>query len=157
MPDPLAGFTYRGPLRMTVSGLWLLVKHPFVWGAPAVGWAFAQILLLLMVRHPMTFLVSVIQFVLLIGAGWIGWQRPWLFGLVAAMAGLFAYLGLVLVVGTQIDPADQEGWAVIAVGVVTGLGLLQPVIGAVAGFYGGYLRRRMQAPVPVKSSGRRSR
>jgi len=157
MPDPLAGFTYRGPLRMTVSGLWLLAKHPFVWGAPAVGWAFAQILLLLMVRHPMTFLVSVIQFVLLIGAGWIGWQRPWLFGLVAAMAALFAYLGLVLVVGTQIDPADQEGWAVIAVGVVTGLGLLQPVIGAVAGFYGGYLRRRMQAPVPVKSSGRRSR
>jgi len=157
MPDPLARFTYRGPLRLMVSGLWLLAKHPFVWGAPALGWAFAQILLLLLVRHPLTFLVSVVQFVLLIGAGWIGWQRPWLFGMVGAMVGLFAYLGLVLVIGTQLAPADQSGWTAIAIGVIAGLGLIQPFIGAVAGFYGGYLRRRMQAPMPVKSSGRRSR
>ena len=157
MPDPLAGFTYGGPLRLTVSGFWLLAKHPFVWGAPAVGWALAQILLLLLARHPLTFLVSVVQFVLLIGAGWIGWQRPWLFGMVGAMVGLVAYLGLVLVIGTQLAPADQKGWTVIAVGVITGLGLIQPFIGAVAGFYGGYLRRRMQPPIPVKSTGRRSR
>jgi hypothetical protein len=135
--------------------LWLLARGPFIWGAPAMGWALAQIMLLLTGRHPIAFALSVIQFALLIAAGWIGWQRPWLFGLAAALGGLFAYVGLVAVIG--LSPGVPEGWTPLAVSIIAGLGLFQPVIGAVAGFYGGYLRRRMQPPVPTKTANRRSR
>src|SRR5439155_344560 len=77
-------FTYGGPARPLVAVLWLLVHHPITWLVPALIW---------MVAWPFTLtggtvalVASVAQYTALIAAGWIGWQRPWLFGVAAVLA-----------------------------------------------------------------------
>lgn len=149
--DPLAGFEYAGPARPIVAALWLLARHPAYWLGPALIW---------MVAWPFTLgggtnalIGSVAQYVSLIGAGWVGWQRPWLFAVAGVLVGWGAVAWYFVLYGTRsglISP-DQ---ALVALATQTAL---QLVVGFVAGWYGGYLRRRLadQRPRPTAARAKR--
>jgi hypothetical protein len=150
-PDPLAGFGFTGPLRGVVASFYLLGRHPLNWVAPGLIWALAR---LVTDNSLIGVFASLISFGALIGAGWIGWQRPWLFGLAASIVGMliFAGIGTVLLAGRPNVPFT---------GGQLFLGLLyqegfQPFFGALAGWYGGYLRRRIAA-TPAQARGSRRR
>ena len=152
-PDPLAGFTYTGPLRGLVSGLYLLARNPRAWVVPAVIWTVAELMFRLGIPDAVfATIASLVAFGALIAAGWIGWQRPWAFGLAAAVLGVSMFTGIL---GTAAVLARVPG----ASGAYIGLAsqeLLQLAFGALAGWYGGYLRRRLaSAPSQVRSTRRR--
>lgn len=172
-PDPLADFTYRGPLRGVAAGLYVLALNPRGWLLPGILWAVAQtasyINLLIAASYSSQFggappSYSLIEIVGLLGtvfaavaAGWIGWQRPWLFGLAAAIAGTLIQA---TVLGLLIDPVPVEGATFSSVFVaitVNQVLQLQWALGALIGWYGGYLRRRMTVTAPGARDGRRRR
>jgi hypothetical protein len=176
--DPMRGFSYDGPLPGVVSGLWLLARNPLPWILGGALWAAGQL-------FRTDSLVGVValfaSFAGLIGAGWLGWQRPWLFGLAAGIVGwlvlLGAYFGLSAALPTATGTATptptpsaqvasasplpsasvaessaaptpapsgepaEPGAASVMVALATEL-LFQGGLGAFAGWYGGYLRRR---------------
>ena len=149
--DPLAGFTYAGPARPLVAVLWLLARHPIMWLVPALIW---------MVAWPFTLaggtvalVASVAQYTALIAAGWIGWQRPWLFGVAAVLVGWGAVAWFFVQYGTR-SGLLSPNQVLVALASQTAL---QLVVGFVAGWYGGYLRRRLadQRPRPAAARGRR--
>ena len=158
--DPLRGFTYTGRFPGIVSGAWLLLRHPLSWGAAAAGWALMQFVILDMTALDpeargslVSLTLTLAQYGLFIAAGWFGWWRPWLFGTAAGVAGS-AILGVI--VGLR---AFQTGEGIesvpLAVAItMTTWGLLFGLIGAFAGFYGGYLRRRTASPAPTKGKRR---
>jgi hypothetical protein len=158
--DPLAGFTYSGPLRGIVAGLYLLARNPLAWVAPGVIWLLAG--LLPQSDSTIALIASVGQYIALIGAGWIGWQRPWLFGVAAVSLGWAALAGTILfrfatnpqVFATPSGAIPSGGDVALALGTQT---LMQLLVGFVAGWYGGYLRRRLadQRPRPSATRARR--
>lgn len=158
--DPLAGFAYRGRFRGLVAGAWLLVRHPLPWGVSAAGWAVLQFVLIQIGEASeagsatlVTFAITLGQYGLLIAAGWIGWQRPWLFG---AMAGLMGTVLLGLIAGLNaFANGDSFSVVAVAVGVSATYGAVYGFIGAFAGFYGGYLRRRMASQSATTAKGKR--
>ena len=151
-PDPLTGFTYQGPLRGLVAGFYLLGQHPVPWIGMGTVWAVGR---LVTTSTLVGLVASLVSFGALIAAGWIGWQRPWLFGLMGSIFGilLFALIRSALIAGfTSADP-----FAEFVAAILVETAGFQPLFGVVAGWYGGYLRRRM-ATVPRKgSSGRGQR
>jgi hypothetical protein len=172
-PDPLATFTYNGPLRGVVAGLYVLAFNPRGWLLPAIGWAAAQMLsyvnLLTAAAYAGQFPntappnYGLIEIVGLLGtvftvvaAGWIGWQKPWLFGLAASIAGtLIQATILALLIDPVPLPGATFGSIFIAITVNQVL-QLQWALGALIGWYGGYLRRRMTV-APDAGQGRRRR
>ena len=151
-PDPLAGFTYTGRLRGLVSGLYLLARNPRAWVVPAVIWAVAELMFRLGIPDPLFGTVaSLVAFGALIAAGWIGWQRPWAFGLAAAVLGVTLFTGIL---GTAAVLARVPGANAAYVGLAS-QELLQLAFGALAGWYGGYLRRRLAAAPSRAQSNRR--
>jgi hypothetical protein len=151
--DPLRGFTYTGRFRATVSAAWLLAHHPLAWGVAGAGWSILQLALLVTARQNLVaFGITLGQYALLIGAGWFGWWRPWLFGLAAGVFGVILHA---LIAGLVTVQSGEDFAAALAVtGSLLALVLLYGLVGAFAGFYGGYLRRRMAAPVPTKGKRR---
>ena len=150
--DPLAGLTYQGRFRRIVAGAWLLAHHPLAWGVAAAGWALLQWVLLAMAQISgnrqslWAFGITLGQYALLIGAGWVGWWRPWLFGAAAGVGGATIH---VLIVAAQdiVGGVHISGeWVVLALVSWATEALLFALVGAFAGFYGGYLRRRMATP-----------
>lgn len=141
-PDPLAGFTAGGPARLrgVATSLYLLRKNPLAWLLPGVAWAVVQ---------PFNFsnlslVAALVGYSVLIAAGWFGWQRPWLFGLIAAILGFVLSAGLELFFLASGRAATVSSADLGAIGVALLLnGSLYGAIGLLAGFYGGYLRRRM--------------
>lgn len=150
----MAGFRFEGPLRGVVAAGYLLSRRPLVWGAAGVAWAVARMLTELAGNSLGGIVVSLVLFGSLIAAGWIGWQRPWLYGLAASILGVLLYAGIWT---TLLADAPQSPYS----GGTLFLALLyreafQPLFGALAGWYGGYLRRRLAAaPAQVRSSRRR--
>ena len=155
--DPLAGFTYRGRFRGLVAGAWLLARHPLPWGVAAAGWAILQLGLLLTARENLlAFAITLGQYTLLIGAGWAGWRRPWLFGAAAGVVGVVLHAVIAGLITFQ--AGEGLSAAVAVIGSLVALVALYGLVGAFAGFYGGYLRRRMAVPTaPAKSRRRASR
>ncbi len=152
--DPLAGFTYTGRFRGLVAGAWLLARHPLPWGAAGAGWAVLQLLLLLTARQNLAaFAITLGQYGLLIGAGWIGWWRPWLFGTAAGVFGVVLHAVIAGIVTLQ--SGEEFSAAMAVVGSLTALLVLYGLVGAFAGFYGGYLRRRMATQPQKTDKGRR--
>jgi hypothetical protein len=153
--DPLASFTYGGPLRGLVATFYLLSRNPIVWIAMGVLFGVSYLATLIYQSQLIGVVASVVSFVALIAAGWIGWQRPWAYGLAAAIVGYLLFVVFLLLslarIPAQGDKFDAAAFAQYHV--VTGL--LQAVIGVVAGFYGGYLRRRMAEPRPGTQQRRR--
>ena len=131
-----------------------LVRHPLPWGIAAVGWAVLQLGLLVTPRQNLiAFAITLGQYGLLIGAGWFGWQRPWLFG---TAAGIFGVVFHAVIAGIVTIQAGEDASAALAVvGSLSALLLLYGLVGAFAGFYGGYLRRRMAAQSAATTRGKR--
>lgn len=151
-PDPLAGFTYDGPLRGPVAGLYLLATNPIPWLGIGAVWGIGR---LLTTGSLLGLVASLVSFGSLIVAGWIGWQRPWLFGLMASIIGMALYAGIwaSLLGGTEM--VDGRGaMDVFATTIYVETISFQPLFGVVAGWYGGYLRRRMAATSPAASARR---
>lgn len=152
--DPLAGFTYKGRFRVLVAGAWLLARHPLPWGVAAAGWAILQLGLLLTARdNLLAFAITLGQYTLLIGAGWIGWWRPWLFGATAGVMGVVLHAAIAGLI--TIQAGEGLTAAVAVIGSLVALVALYGLVGAFAGFYGGYLRRRMAVPTAPARSRRR--
>jgi len=152
-PDPLAGFGYRGRFRGFVSGLYLLARNPVGWVLPGAIWGPAELMFQTGLPAPVFgTLASLVAFAALIAAGWVGWQRPWLFGLAAAVLGVVIFSS---VVGTALVTAGYGDPVAAYLGSAS-RELLQLAFGAVAGWYGGYLRRRLAAtPTPARGNRRR--
>jgi hypothetical protein len=104
-------------------------------------------------QNLVAFAITLGQYGLLIGAGWFGWQRPWLFGAAAGVIGVVIHA---LIAGIVTIQAGEGATAAISViGSLTALVFLYGLVGAFAGFYGGYLRRRMAAQSTSTAKGRR--
>lgn len=145
-PDPFAGFNYTGRLRPLVANLWLIPRNLFAGVGMGLLWAATYIMVDQYAGTWIGSIASFVSFGTLVAAGWIGWQRPWLFGLAAATIGYLIYTPYFVYTVTNapvaaglITPSD------IALVLLTN-GLVQVGIGALAGFYGGYLRRRLADP-----------
>jgi len=144
--DPFAGFTYSGRLRPVVANLWLIPRNPFAGIGMGVLWAAAYIMVDQYARTTIGSIASFASFGALVAAGWIGWQRPWLYGLAAAAIGYLLYTPYFLY-ALSLAPATKLPIPASQVALVLGTnGLVQLGIGALAGFYGGYLRRRLADP-----------
>lgn len=177
-PDPLAGFTYTGPLRGAVAGLYVLAFNPRGWLLPGIAWAVAQLLSYInlltaaaysnqfstpenTVAPPNYGLIEIVGLLAtvfaVVAAGWIGWQRPWLFGLAASIAGTLIQA---LILGLLIDPvpvANATFAGVFSAITINQILQLQWALGALIGWYGGYLRRRMTVTAPGGREGRQRR
>lgn len=151
-PDPLAGFRYQGALRPVLSGLYLLARNPLAWIVPGLVWMLAS---LVDPRNFAGLVASLLSFGVLIAAGWYGWQRPWLFGLAAAVLGFVAQVGVVLYFFTSQGAAGALPLDQVALSVAL-RGFIQGTIGFLSGWYGGYLRRR-QAQVRTEPPRPRTR
>jgi hypothetical protein len=152
-PDPLAGFAYEGPMRGVVASFYLLARHPLAWLGMGALWAVGR--LILQFGTIVGIVASLVAFGALIAAGWLGWPRPWLFGLMASIVGILLYAAILalLVSGASAQNSPGEWFAVAVYREAAGL---QPLFGALAGWYGGYLRRRMAA-APSGARGRSRR
>ena len=156
-PDPLVGFTYTGALRPVVANLWLIPRNLYAGVGMGVLWAASYVLEVQYRGQLVGTIASFVSFASLVAAGWLGWQRPWLYGFVAAVLGYLLYVAYVIIILAG-DPS------IAAPGVTTQLatylltnGVLQAGIGALAGFYGGYLRRRLADPANRQAAATRRR
>lgn len=158
--DPLAGFEYEGPLRPVVTALFLLRRNPIAWLIPGLVWlAAAQVPA---DGGTLSLVSSIAQYVALIAAGWIGWQRPWLYGVSASLIGWVVVVGILLfrfasnpgslVASGQTVPNTAQLLTFLATQTLVQLG-----IGFVAGWYGGYLRRRLAEQRPSQQAPARAR
>jgi len=109
-------------------------------------WAAAYIVTIQYAQSMVGSIASFASFGALVAAGWIGWQRPWLYGFVAAVIGYILYTIYVIIALAGNPALNQPGATTQAALFLLTNGVLQAGIGALAGFYGGYLRRRMADP-----------
>ena len=160
-PAPLTGFTYEGRLRQVVLAGWLIRQNLYAGIGMGVLWAGSYILVGQSGRSLVGTIASFVSFGALVAAGWLGWRRPWFYGLVASVLGYLLYAPY-FVLAYASDPASKQGSLTyvppsqVATYLVTN-GVLQAVIGAVAGFYGGYLRRRISDPAARQAAATRRR
>lgn len=155
--DPFATFTYSGPLRGVVAGLYLLARNPLAWVVPGLVWLFAG--QLPQTDSTLALIGSVSQYIALIAAGWIGWQRPWLYGMAAVILGWGVVAGTVLVRFASNPQTFKSATGTIPSGGDVALAVasqtaLELVVGFVAGWYGGYLRRRLADQRPKGQTAR---
>ena len=137
-PDPLAGFTGSGPLRPISEGLYLLRKNPFAWILPGIVAVPGYVTSF---GGALSLLGTFLLFGALIAAGWFGWQRPALFGVVAALVCFVAATAFVLVAFAQQGVGFDTFSAATLVAQLGSL-LYLLALGFLGGWYGGYLRRR---------------
>jgi len=156
-PDPLAGFSGSGPLRVVTESLYLLRRNPLTWILPGV---IASVGFLASFSYATGILGLVGTFLLfgaLIAAGWFGWQRPALFGVAAALVGFFIATAIVLFSFSQQGATpDTFGEPTQVIGQLILQGLYQSALGFLGGWYGGYLRRR-QTQLSAQQAPRRRR
>ena len=96
----------------------------------------------LLLATPAAFLSTTLEFGSLIVAGALGWQRPWLFGAAAAVLGswLFGAFVVTLMAAGRFSPPGTM--VELATALFVFRPLLAALLGAVAGWFGGYWRRR---------------
>lgn len=154
-PDPLEGYEGSGPLRPLTERLYLLRANPLAWVMPAILAAFSYYSSVAYATNLIGVISTFLLFASLVIAGWMGWQRPTLYGTTAAIVAYLLTVSLVLWAYAQQDvPPEAFGQPA---GVVTQLvvqGAIQAAIGFIGGWYGGYLRRR-QAQMRGQSNRRR--
>jgi len=156
-PPPLTGFTYTGRLRPIVLAGWLIRQNLYAGIGMGVLWAASYVLTVQEGRSIFGTIASFVSFGSLVAAGWLGWQRPWFYGFVAAVIGYIVY-AIYFAFLFASDPAINKlaTPSQVATYLFTN-GLLQAAIGALAGFYGGYLRRRLADPATRQAAAARRR
>ncbi len=157
-PDPMTDFSYNGPFRTVVSSLWVLGRAPLVWLAFGVLWAIAYLATNALGGTLLGTIASLLTFGSLVAAGWFGWRRPWAFGAAAGATGQFLYavfLGITAASGADIDGPDRTIPLGQAITSLVTSGIFMIAVGALAGFYGGYLRRRLAEPRASATRARR--
>jgi hypothetical protein len=170
-PDPLAGFSYQGPFRSAAAGLYLLANNPRAWVPMAIAWAvsqtfsslnrsardayFAQFQTLPPNYALVDTVIQIVGAMAILAAGWFGWQRPWLFGVGAVVAGTLirATFVVMLPISGASGPGDVAGLFLA----ITLDSLPLVIFGAFLGWYGGYLRRRLAVTQPPPQRQRRRR
>jgi hypothetical protein len=145
-PDPFIGFNYTGRLRPVVANLWLIPRNLFASVGMGLLWTATYIMVDQYAGTIIGSIASFVSFGALVAAGWIGWQRPWLFGLAAATIGYLIYTPYFIYGVAQAPAVTPPVTASQVAMVLLTNGLVQLGIGALAGFYGGYLRRRLADP-----------
>lgn len=151
-PDPLAGFTYDGPLHNQVAWLYLLANNPRAWLLPAIPWAAAQMLTLITPIALPRLIFQMAGVLAALAAGWIGWQKPWLFGLVTALVGSVIQGIFMALVPGNIQNGTALQW--FGYSIVAAIAQLSLLYAALMGWYAGYFRRRLAAQ---RSTGARQR
>jgi hypothetical protein len=142
-PDPLAGFDPDGPLRPIRERLFLLRRNLLAWLVPGILAFIGFLASIFYAQGLLGLLGTFLLFGALVGAGWVGWQRPTLFGTAASLIGYL--LSAVLIFyswasrGAGPDTFGTPGQ--LAFRLVSD-GLIQAGLGFLGGWYGGYLRRR---------------
>jgi len=156
-PPPLTGFTYAGRMRPVVLAGWLIRQNLYAGIGMGVLWAASYVLTIQEGRSIVGTIASFISFGSLVAAGWIGWQKPWFYGLVAAVIGYVVYAAYFLFLFAS-DPtiSDLATPSQVTTYLISN-GMLQAAIGALAGFYGGYLRRRIADPANRQAAAARRR
>ena len=158
-PLPLTGFTYSGRLRPIVLGGWLIRQNLLAGVLMGVLWAASYILVSQYSTSIVGTVASFVSFGSLVAAGWLGWQRPWFYGFVAAVVGylLYApYFAFAYAHNPASNPTDLHYVAPSQVAMYLATnGAVQAGIGALAGFYGGYLRRRLADPASRQAAAAR--
>lgn len=156
-PDPFIGFNYTGRLRPVVANLWLIPRNLFASVGMGLLWTATYIMVDQYAGTTIGSIASFVSFGALVAAGWIGWQRPWLFGLAAATIGYLIYTPYFIysvVSAPAVTPPITASQVAL---VLLTNGLVQVGIGALAGFYGGYLRRRLADPATRQAAAPRRR
>lgn len=154
-PAPLAGFTYAGSLRPLALAGWLVRQNLPAGVLMGILWAAAYILVDQYGRSLVGTIASFVSFGALVAAGWIGWQRPWFYGFIAALIGYVIYAPYFIL---AVVPRLPVAWTSTMTATYLGTnGVLQLGIGALAGFYGGYLRRRLADPATRQAAAARRR
>ena len=143
--DPFAGFTYTGRFRPIVASLWLIPRNLLAGVGMGILWAATYIMVDQYAGTTIGSIASFVSFGALVAAGWIGWQRPWLYGLAAAAIGYIIYAPYFIYSIASTGAATLVTGSQVALVLLTN-GIVQLGIGALAGFYGGYLRRRLADP-----------
>lgn len=160
-PSPLTGFTYTGRLRPIVLAGWLIRMDLPAGVLMGVLWAGSYILVGQSAGSLVGTVASFVSFGSLVAAGWLGWRRPWFYGFAAAVIGYLLYAPYFLFAYARDPASDPTSPTYVAASqVATYLftnGVLQGAIGALAGFYGGYLRRRIADPATRQASATRRR
>jgi hypothetical protein len=153
----MIGFTYDGRLRPVVASLWLIPRNLYAGVAMGVLWAASYVITVQYAGALLGTVASFVSFGSLVAAGWLGWQRPWLYGLVASIIGYLLYAAwFAYSFASTPALAEQVTTPQVAQYLLIN-GLLQAGIGALAGFYGGYLRRRLADPATRQASAARRR
>lgn len=142
-PPPLAGFDETGPLRPVRVRAFLLRRNPLAWLGTGLVAAVGFYGSIAYGREPTISLVSTfVMFGALIAAGWFGWQRPALFGTAAAIFSYVVSVPVLAVTSSSLGFTPEAFGTVEYVTSIVVQGLYQTALGFLAGWYGGYLRRR---------------
>jgi hypothetical protein len=156
--DPLGGFGYTGPFGSVVRTLYLLSRRPLVWLGFGVTWAACYVGTTLLGNSIVGVVASLGTFGSLVGAGWFGWPRPWAYGAASAALGYVIFSLVLAVLALSGEPLTTTPIEPLQAAIsLTLSGLFMTFIGALAGFYGGYLRRRLASQTGRRPSNARRR
>jgi hypothetical protein len=142
-PDPLSGFDPSGPMRPIRERLFILRQAPLIWIGLGIVAGLGYVASQSYDRSFLSLVGTFVHFGALIAAGWIGWQRPTLFGTAAGLIGWVLAVAFVLYTfAARLVSPDTflSGPALVSNFVLSGL--IQVGLGFIGGWYGGYLRRR---------------
>ncbi len=153
--DPLAGFDPGGPLRPIRERLFLLRTNLLAWVVPGIVAFIGFLASIFYAQGLLGLLGTFLLFGSLVAAGWIGWQRPTLFGTAASLVGYLFSVALILYTFASqgAGPNTFGTPAQLGLRLLTD-GLIQAGLGFLGGWYGGYLRRR-QAQIAAQTRSRR--
>jgi hypothetical protein len=154
-PDPLAGFDPSGSLRPIRERAFLLRHNLLAWLGTGLV-AFLGFFASTFYGGDILGLIGTFAlFSALIGAGWLGWQRPTLFGTAAGLVSYVLATGLILFTFAQLGAAPETfGTPMQVVTQLVVQGAYQAGLGFLGGWYGGYLRRR-QTQISIDTRRRR--
>jgi hypothetical protein len=142
-PDPLAAFDPSGPLRPIRERIFLLRHNLLAWLGTGVV-AFLGFFASTFYGSSLLGLIGTFAlFSALIGAGWLGWQRPTLYGTAAGLVSYILGTAVILFTFTQLGAApDTFGTPLQVTTQLLLQAAYQAGLGFLGGWYGGYLRRR---------------
>jgi hypothetical protein len=141
-PDPMRDFDRTGSMTPIRERIFLLRRNPMAWmltGALSFLGLYASFF------YSASFIgliATFVQFGALIAAGWLGWQRPTLYGTAAGALGGTLTAALVLLDFARLGIGTEDiGPGTVVTQVLVTIAW-QAAFGFLGGWYGGYLRRR---------------